>query len=113
TPGGVRVPRAGGPPSAEPDHRSGEPRHVERPMLHPDIDVIGPDMRVFAPLRIGQHMAAMATAVINRLVLLQKFDGAIDAVGHGFPSGSRVAGKYPIPDRACPRITPPPPLARK
>jgi hypothetical protein len=24
-----------------------------------------------------------------------------------------MAGKYPIPDRACPRITPPPPVARK
>jgi hypothetical protein len=42
-------------------------------------------MRVFAPLRIGQHMAAMAAGVINRLILLQEFDRAVDAVGHGFP----------------------------
>jgi hypothetical protein len=34
-------------------------------------------------------------------------------LGMASPSGSRVAGKYPIPDRACPRITPPPPLARQ
>jgi hypothetical protein len=30
-------------------------------------------------------MAAMASSVINRLILVQKFDSAIDAVGHGFP----------------------------
>src|SRR5205823_15131490 len=76
-------------------HIFSEARHVERPVLHSDIDVIGPDMRVFAPLRIGQHVAAMAAGVIDRLVLLQKFDGAVDAVGHGFPfrvsSGTKIS----------------------
>ena len=55
----------------EPAHVFGEARHVERPVLHSDIDVIGPDVRVFAPLRVGQRVAAMAAGVIYRLVLLQ------------------------------------------
>src|SRR5690348_17236303 len=69
----------------EPAHIFGEPRHVERPVLHPDIYVIGPDMRVLAPLRIGQHVAAMTAGVIDRLILLQKLDGSVNAVRHGFP----------------------------
>ena len=93
------VTRAGRAALDEPAHIFGEARHVERPVLHADIDVIGPDMRVFAPLRVGQHVAAMAAGVIDRLVLLQKFDGAVDMVGHGFPvrvlSGVRISDTRP------------------
>ena len=90
---GVPVTRARRAALDEPAHIFGKARHVERPVLHSDIDVIGPDMRVLAPLPIGQHVAAMAAGVINRLVLLQKFDGTIDAVGHGFPAWVYNGGK--------------------
>ena len=68
----------------EPSHIFRETGHVEGAVLHPDIDVIGPDMRVFAPLRIGQHVTAVAAGVINCLILLQELDGSVDVVGHGF-----------------------------
>ena len=63
-------------------HILGEARHVERAVLHPDIDVVGPGARVRAALRVGQHMPAMAADVVDRLVLLQQFERAVDAVGH-------------------------------
>src|SRR5271165_5861351 len=96
-------------------HIFGETCHVEGPVLHPDIDVIGPDMRVFASLRIGQQMTAVTADVIDRLILLEEFDGAVDAVWHYLPSRS-AAAKYPASGRGCPRFSrlrAAPPLARR
>jgi hypothetical protein len=82
-------------------------RHVERPVLHSDVDVIGPDMRVLAPLRIGHHMAAVTANVIDRLILLEEFDRSVDALGHSSPSpGLGWRQKYPSPDQQCPLIRP-------
>ena len=89
----------------EAPHVFGKTRHVERPMLHADIDVIRPDMRVFAALRIGQHVAAMAAGVVDRLILLQQLDSPVDALRHGFPS-LQGSEKYPMPGRACPHDAP-------
>jgi len=52
------------------------------PCLHADIHVIGPGAGVDAALRMGQHMAAVRAVIIDRLVLLQQFDAAIDPFGH-------------------------------
>ena len=49
-------------------HVLGQARHVEGAVLHADIDVVGPGMRVLAALRVGQHVAAMAADVVDRLV---------------------------------------------
>src|SRR5216683_986837 len=63
-------------------HVFGKTRHVERAVLHPDVDIVGPGMRVLAPLCAGQYMAAMTAGVVDRLVARQQFDGAVDAVRH-------------------------------
>src|SRR5258708_640410 len=60
----------------------GEPGHVEGAVLHPDIDVIGPGAGILAALRAAQHMAGMGAEVIDRLVLRQQLDGAVDAAAH-------------------------------
>ena len=60
-------------------------------VLHADIDVVGPGAGIVAALRVGQHVAAMRAVVVDRLILRQQFDGAVDAVGHnGSPSGRRL-----------------------
>ena len=64
----------------------GKARHVERAVLHADIHVVGPGAGIDAALRMGQHMAAVRAVVVDRLVLLQKFDAAIDPLTHkGLP----------------------------
>ena len=68
---GVRWPERVGPPSTRPAHVFGEPGHVERAVLHADIDVVGPGAGILAALRVGQHMAGMGADVIDRLVLRQ------------------------------------------
>ena len=69
----------------QPRHVFAEPGHVEGAVLHPDIDVVGPSMGVFTPLRAGQHMAAMAADIIDRLILSEQFDRTVDALGHRVP----------------------------
>ena len=91
------VPRAGRPALDEPAHIFGEARHVEGAMLHADIDVVGPDMRILAPLRIGQHMAAVAAGVIDRLILFEELDGAVDATGHYCLLSERVVERHGRP----------------
>jgi hypothetical protein len=63
-------------------HVFGEARHVERPMLHPDIDVVRPGVRVFTSLGIGQRVSAVPADVVNRLVLRQQLDGSVDRARH-------------------------------
>src|SRR5204863_381907 len=59
-----------------------EPGHVKGALLHADIDVIGPGAGILAALRAGQHMPAMGADVIDRLVLRQELDRAVDAARH-------------------------------
>ena len=73
-------------------HVFGEPGHVERAMLHPDIDVIGPGVGVVAPLRAGQHMPAMAADVVDRLVLRQQLDRPVDPLSHDVSSRTPARG---------------------
>ncbi len=80
--GGCRMPGAGRPALDEPPHVVGKPRHVEGAVLHSDIDVVGPGAGVREALLMSQDMTRMAADVIDRLVLLQKLDRAVDAVGH-------------------------------
>src|SRR5205085_8844053 len=63
-------------------HVFAEPGHVEGAVLHANIDVVGPGAGVLAALRPGQHLAGMGADVIDRLVLRQEFDGAVDAARH-------------------------------
>ena len=63
-------------------HIVGKSGHVEAAVLHADIHVVGPGAGIDATLRTGQHMAAMWTVVIDRLILLQQFDAATDPLGH-------------------------------
>ena len=79
------VTRSGRAAIHQPPHIRLEAGHIERPVLHPDIDVIGPGAGVVAPLLMGQHVAAMLAVVINRLPLLQQFDGSVDTVRHVGP----------------------------
>ena len=65
-------------------HVGGKARHVEAAVLHADIHVIGPGGGIDAALRRGQHMAAVRPVVIDRLILLQQLDTAIDPRSHGF-----------------------------
>ena len=67
------VPRAGRAPIDETAHVFGKTGHIERSVLHADINVVGPGVGVLLSLVVGQGMAAMAADVINRLVLLQQF----------------------------------------
>ncbi len=60
----------------------GKPGHVEGAVLHPDIDVVGPGAGIFAPLRAVQPIATMTAEIVDRLVLRQQLDGAIDRVRH-------------------------------
>src|SRR6516165_3886096 len=64
------MPGARWPALHEPAHVRGKAGHVEGPVLHSDIDVVGPDMRVLASLLIGQHVAAVAAGIIDSLILL-------------------------------------------
>ena len=80
------VARARRPAVDQPAHVLGEAGHVERAVLHADIDVVGPGARVLAALRVGQHMAGVLARVVDRLVLLQQLDRAIDAFRHEFPT---------------------------
>ena len=82
---GRAVPRAGRTALDQPRHVFGEPGHVEGAVLHADIDVVGPNLGVFAPLRAGQHMAAVAAGVVDRLILSEQFDRAIDTLRPWFP----------------------------
>src|SRR5438132_2751833 len=63
-------------------HVFSKTRHVERAVLHPDVYIVGPGIRVRAPLCAGQYMTAMTADIIDRLVACQQFDGAVDAVRH-------------------------------
>jgi hypothetical protein len=63
-------------------HVFGQARHIERPVLHPDIDIVGPAMGVLLARSVGQRVAGVAAAVIYRLVLRQQLDGSVDAVYH-------------------------------
>jgi hypothetical protein len=51
-------------------------------VLHADIHVVGPGAGIDATLRMGQHMAAVRTVIIDRLILLQQFDAAVDPRTH-------------------------------
>jgi hypothetical protein len=46
------------------------------------IHVVGPGASIDATLRMGQHMATMRAVVVDRLILLQQFDAAIDPLVH-------------------------------
>ncbi len=77
------VSRAGRPGIDHAVHVLREARHVEAAVLHADIDVVGPACGIDAALRLGQHVTAVRTVIIDGLILLQKFDAAIDATAHG------------------------------
>ena len=66
-------------------HVLGKAGHVESAVLHADIHVVGPGSGIDATLRMGQHVAAMRTVVINSLILRQQFDAAVDPLTHGHP----------------------------
>ncbi len=96
------VPRTGRPGLGEARHVFGEPAHVERAMLHPDIDVIGPGGGILAALRAGQYMPAMTADIINRLALRQQLDRPIDPHGYRSPlvAGGRAgANLAPVPPK--------------
>ncbi len=76
------MPGAGRAALSQPLHIFGEPGHVERAVLHPDIDVIGPGAGVLAALRAGQHVPAVTADVVDRLTLGQQLDCPIDPLGH-------------------------------
>src|SRR5712691_7659965 len=63
----------------------GEPGHVEGAVLHTDIDVVGPGAGILAALGAAQHMAGMGAEVIDRLVLRQELDRAVDTACHCRP----------------------------
>src|SRR5712691_12541533 len=63
-------------------HVPGKAGHVEAAVLHADIHVVGPGSSIDATLRMGQHVAAMRTVIIDRLILLQQFDAATDPLTH-------------------------------
>src|SRR3984893_8124838 len=67
-------------------HVLGKARHVERAVLHADIHVVGPGSSIDAALRMAQHMTAMRTVIIDRLILLQQFDATIDPLTHAWPA---------------------------
>ena len=48
-----------------------EPVHVERAVLHADVDVVCPDFGVGCPLVTRKHVAGMAAEVVDGLVLFQ------------------------------------------
>ena len=62
-----------------------EARHIESAVLHADIHVIGKGRGVDAALRMGQHMATVRTVIVDRDILLQEFDAAIDTRYHDGP----------------------------
>ena len=61
-----------------------EPRHIKRAMLHADIDIVGPGVRIKFALLIGDDVASMAAGIIDRLILRQKFNGTVDTGWHGW-----------------------------
>ena len=70
----------GRPAVDEPAHVGFEARHVEGTVLHADIDIVGPGLCVLLALLVGQDVAGVRAVVVERLVGLQEFDGAIDAL---------------------------------
>ena len=92
-------------------------------MLHADIDVVGPGAGIGPALRPGQHMPGMRPDVVDRLVLPEQFDRAVDPACHGvflrellacgessMPAGIPLAGQaiafpktsFPAPTLAVP-----------
>ncbi len=80
--GRCTVPRPRRPGIDHAAHVRGKARHVEGAVLHADIHVVGPGAGIDVPLRMGQHMAAVRTVVIDGLILLQKLDAATDPFPH-------------------------------
>ena len=79
------VSRPGRPGVDEPTGIFGKAGHVESAVLHADIHVVGPGAGIDAALRMGQHVTAVRTVVVNRLILFQQFDGAINPFIHQRP----------------------------
>ena len=98
---GVRWPERVGPPSTRPRRYSASPAMSNAAVLHADIDVIGPGARIVLALRVGQHVAAMRADVVDRLILRQQFDRAVDAVGHKGSLRSSVAASVRPGPRAA------------
>ena len=48
-----------------------EPVHVERAVLHADVDVVCPNLGVGLALITREHVAGMAAEVVDGLVLFQ------------------------------------------
>src|SRR5271167_3815461 len=63
-----------------------EAGHIERPVLHAHIDVVGPVGSVLTALGKGEDVTAVSPVVIDRLILGQKLDCSVDPVGHGLGS---------------------------
>src|SRR6266568_3330365 len=80
------VARAGRPALDKALQIFGEPAHVEGAVLHPDIDVVGPGAGILAALGTAEEMAGMGAEVIDRLVLRQELDRAVDTARHCRPS---------------------------
>jgi hypothetical protein len=65
------VARAGRAALDQAAHLLGEPCHVERAVLHPDIDVVGLDPRILSAPIEEQGVAGVTTDVMDGLVLRQ------------------------------------------
>ncbi len=83
---GRPVARARRPAGDQAEHVLGQTGHVEGAVLHADIDVVGPGLRVLPPLRVGQHVAGMVAGVVDRLPRREQFDRPVDPWRHGIPS---------------------------
>lgn len=58
--------------------------HVERAVLHADVDVVSPRLRVFFPLLVRQDVTGVTTVVVDRLVFDKQFDSAVYPLRHFF-----------------------------
>ena len=59
-------------------HAGVQAGHVEGPVLHADVDVVGPGSGVRDALLAGEDVPGVAADVVDRLVLLQKLYGSVD-----------------------------------
>ena len=81
--GGGAMAGAGRSAGNEAAHVGLETGHVEAAVLHADVHVVGPGGGVLATLVKAEDVTAVWAVIVNRLILSQQLDGAVDPVGHG------------------------------
>ncbi len=86
------MPAVGGAAVHKPLHEAVQPRHIERAVLHPDVDVVGPRFRHPLSGFVGELVPGMAADVVDRLAGLEQLYHTIDPFRHLSPLSLHSSG---------------------